>query len=156
MADKKDHTLKIKTIRNGVVIDHIRQGRSLDVLKILGIDGDFNHALTLAMNVPSRDLGKKDIVKIENRDLDPSEVNKIAVIAPDATINLIKDFRVMGKEKVSLPDVIVGIIRCSNPQCISNKEREPVKSVFLVKQKNPLVLSCKYCEREVSSQVILS
>lgn len=156
MVDKQDHKLKIKTIRNGIVIDHIRQGRALDVLRILGIYGSFRDAVTLAMNVPSKDLGRKDIVKVENRDIDTSEVNKIAIIAPEATINIIKEYRVVRKEKVSLPELIVGIIRCPNPQCITNKEREPVESVFVVRQKNPIILSCKYCEREISSPVLLS
>ncbi|MBN2013741.1 MAG: aspartate carbamoyltransferase regulatory subunit [Candidatus Altiarchaeota archaeon] len=156
MADKKDQRLKIKTIKNGIVIDHIKQGRALDVLRILGIYGNFRDAVTLAMNVPSKDLGRKDIVKVENRDIDSSEVNKIAIIAPEATINKIKDYRVISKERVSLPELIVGIIKCPNPQCITNKEREPIESVFIVKQKDPLILSCKYCEREVSSPVLLS
>jgi len=70
------------------------------------------------------------------------------VIAPKATINRIEDYRVVKKEKVVLPNEIVGILKCSNPQCVSNKCREPVKSSFIVVQRDPLVISCKYCERE--------
>ncbi len=152
--EKKDKILKIKTIKNGIVIDHIKRGKAPDVLKILGIDDNFRDALTFAMNVPSRDLGKKDIVKVENRDIDTSEINKIAIIAPDATINIIKDYRVVKKEKVTLPEQITGIIKCPNPKCITNKEREPITSIFMVKQINPLILVCKYCEREVSSGIL--
>jgi aspartate carbamoyltransferase regulatory subunit len=155
-AEKQDEKLRIKTIRNGVVIDHIRQGRALDVLRIMGIYGEFADAITLAMNVPSKNLGKKDIVKVENRNIDTSEVNKIAIIAPEATINTIQEYKVVKKEKVSLPDSLVGIIKCPNPQCITNKEREPVKSVFEVTEKDPLVLCCKYCEREISAPFMLT
>jgi len=155
-AEKQDEKLRIKTIRNGVVIDHIRQGRALDVLRIMGIYGDFADAITLAMNVPSKNLGRKDIVKVENRNIDTAEINKIAIIAPEATINTILEYKVTKKEKVSLPDLIVGIIKCPNPQCITNKEREPIKSVFEVKEKDPLILRCKYCEREISAPFMLT
>ncbi len=154
MTEKEDKVLKIKTIKNGIVIDHIKQGKSPDVLKILGIDENFRDAITLAMNVPSKDLGRKDIVKVENRDIDTNEINKIAIIAPDATINIIKDYRVVKKEKVMLPERIIGIIQCPNPKCITNKEREPITSVFTVKQIKPLILCCKYCERDITSSAL--
>ncbi len=156
VACKQHRELKVEMIKNGIVIDHIRPRRAIDVLRILGIDGSFGYALTIAMNVPSKHIGRKDILKVENRDIDTNEINKIAVIAPEATINIIKDHRVVKKEKVTLPETIVGIIQCPNPKCITNKEREPAESVFLVKQKEPLILRCKYCEREISSPIMLS
>lgn len=149
VKDASKGTLRIKPIKNGVVIDHIKRGKSLEVLRILGVDENFNDTVTLAMNVPSKILGRKDIVKVENRDLDPKEINQIAIIAPEATINRIKDCRVVRKEKVVLPEKIVGVIKCHNPKCISNKDREPVKSTFIVKQRNPLTLRCFYCERDI-------
>jgi len=148
MKEKK--TLKVKLIKNGIAIDHIKHGEAPEVLKILGISNGFQESVTLAMNIPSGFMGKKDIVKVENRDLDPKEINKIAIIAPNATINWIRDYKVVKKEKVSLPEEIVGIVKCPNPSCVTNKEREPIKSVFRVKQQEPLVLRCKYCEREIS------
>ncbi|HEX55041.1 MAG TPA: aspartate carbamoyltransferase regulatory subunit [Candidatus Altiarchaeales archaeon] len=154
MNGKEDRVLKIKTIKDGIVIDHISHGRAPDVLQILGIDNQFKDSVTIAMNVPSKILGKKDIVKVENRDIDSNEINKIAIIAPNATINKIRNYRVVEKKKVTLPRSIVGILRCPNPSCITNKEREPVRSVFIVKQKDPLVLACKYCEREISGEDI--
>jgi aspartate carbamoyltransferase regulatory subunit len=95
-----------------------------------------------------------EIVKVENRDLKTDEINRIAVIAPGATINRIRDFKVVEKKQVALPNEIIGIIKCSNPACISNKEREPLKSFFYVSSREPLTLSCKYCEREVSASLI--
>ncbi|MBU4201634.1 MAG: aspartate carbamoyltransferase regulatory subunit [Candidatus Altiarchaeota archaeon] len=148
--DKKEKTLKIKLIKRGISIDHIKHGKAPEVLKILGISNGFPDSVTLAMNIPSKARGSKDIVKVENRDLDPKEMNQIAIIAPHATINWIEDYKVVKKMSVSLPEDIIGIVRCPNPICITNKEREPVKSVFHVRQNEPLVLRCKYCERDVS------
>jgi aspartate carbamoyltransferase regulatory subunit len=149
MQQKNDNPLKIKPIKNGVVIDHISHGRALEVLRILSIGQDYADEVSLAMNISSGKQKKKDIVKVENRDIKSDEINKIAIIAPNATINRIRNYKVVKKEKVALPSEITGIITCPNPKCISNKEREPVKSLFAVVQRDPLILSCRYCEREV-------
>lgn len=124
----------------------------MEVLRILGINEQFSNTVAVAINVNSKDMGKKDIVKVENRYLNGKEVNKITIISPDATINTIKNYEVAKKYKVSLPEEIVGIIKCPNPRCISNKDREPVTPKFTVKQKEPLILSCSYCEREVKEE----
>jgi len=142
--------LRVKSIKNGVVIDHIRHGKAPEVLRILGIDEEFRDTVTLALNVSSSVHGRKDIVKVENRDLSASELNQIAIISPNATINKIKNHKVVDKKKVKLPKQIIGAIRCSNPQCISNKRREHVRPTLLVTQSEPLVLKCKYCERNLS------
>lgn len=149
-AGRDDETLRVRRIKNGVVIDHIHRGKAPQVLTILGIDESFAETVTVAMNVPSSVYGKKDIVKVENRELKPSELNQIALIAPTATINVVKDFKVVKKETVKLPDTIVGTLKCPNPACVTNKDREPVLSVFIVRQKKPLILSCKYCERNLA------
>lgn len=138
--------LKIPRIKDGTVIDHITAGNAVKVLHILGIPKSTSSTVSVAMNVRSK-LGKKDIVKVENRELDPNEVNKIALIAPKATINFIRDYEVAKKHKVKLPDEIVGIVSCSNPTCVSNA-KEPVKSRFKVISKDPTRIKCYYCERE--------
>jgi len=138
--------LKIPPIKDGTVIDHITAGNAVKVLHILGIPKSSSSIVSVAMNVRSR-LGKKDIVKVENRELDPHEVNKIALIAPKATINIIRDYEVAEKHNVELPDEIVGIVRCSNPTCVSNSS-EPVKSRFIVMSKDPPRIRCYFCERE--------
>ena len=138
--------LKIQPIENGTVIDHITAGNAIKVLRILGIPEGHLSTISVAINVKSH-LGKKDIVKIENRELDPKEVNKIALISPKATINIIRDFEVAEKLKVKLPKEIVGIVCCSNPTCISNAN-EPVKSRFKVISQDPAKIKCYYCERE--------
>ena len=139
--------LKIPLIKNGSVIDHITPGNAVKVLRILRIPDPSSSVVSVAMNVRSK-LGKKDIVKIENRELDPHEVDKIALVAPKATINIIRDYKVAEKHKVKLPDEIIGIVKCSNPTCISNAQREPVKSRFKVLKKDPTEIICYYCERE--------
>ncbi|MBC7128126.1 MAG: aspartate carbamoyltransferase regulatory subunit [Thermoplasmatales archaeon] len=148
--------LKVQPIKNGTVIDHITPGNALKVLKILGITEKYaDSVISIAMNVVGK-RGVKDIVKIENREIDPKEVNKIALIAPDATINIIRNYEVVEKYKVSIPDEIVGIVRCANPNCISNS-KEPIETKFIVKSRNPLRIKCYYCEREaedISAQII--
>ena len=138
--------LKIPLIKDGTVIDHITAGNAVKVLHILGIPKSSSSVVSVAMNVNSK-IGKKDIVKVENRELDPEEVDKIALIAPKATINIIRDYEVAKKHKVELPDEVIGLVRCSNPTCVSNA-KEPVKSRFKVICKDPPRIKCYYCERE--------
>jgi aspartate carbamoyltransferase regulatory subunit len=138
--------LKIPLIKNGTVIDHITAGNSVKVLHILGIPLRPSSVVSVAMNVKSK-MGKKDIVKVENREIDPQEVDKIALIAPKASINIIRNYNVIKKHKVELPNEIIGIVRCSNPTCVSNAN-EPVKSRFKVIEKDPPRIKCYFCERE--------
>ncbi|MEM1550311.1 MAG: aspartate carbamoyltransferase regulatory subunit [Candidatus Bathyarchaeia archaeon] len=148
-------TLRVSKIKDGTVIDHIARGHALNVIKILGIDGRSSGIITIAMNVPSQKLGVKDIVKIEGRELKPDEVDKIALIAPHATINIIRNYRVVEKQRVKLPQIIHGIVKCINPTCISNSENEPVKSVFYIENEDPLRLRCHYCGTIMEKEDIL-
>jgi aspartate carbamoyltransferase regulatory subunit len=136
--------LRVSKIKDGTVIDHIRGGYALDVVKILGITGKEKRVMTIAINVPSRSFGVKDIVKIEGKALSPQEVNRIALVAPHAIINIIKDYAVVEKLEVKLPRAIEGIVKCANPCCISNAD-EPVVSKFYVIAEEPLLLKCHYC-----------
>ena len=136
--------LRVSKIKDGTVIDHIRGGYALDVIKILGITGKEKRVITIGINVPSKRLGAKDIVKIEGRALNKQEVNRIALVAPHASINIVRDYKVVEKVDVKLPDTIEGIVKCVNPCCISNSD-EPVVSKFYVKNEEPLTLKCHYC-----------
>jgi aspartate carbamoyltransferase regulatory subunit len=138
--------LKVPLIKDGTVIDHITAGNAVQVLHIMGIPKGSSSVVSVAMNVKSK-MGKKDIVKVENRELDSKEVDKIALIAPKATINIIRDYEVAKKHKVQLPDEIVGIVKCANPTCVSNTN-EPVESRFKVICRDPPRIKCCYCERE--------
>jgi aspartate carbamoyltransferase regulatory subunit len=144
--------LRVKPIKNGTVIDHIAGGQALNVLKILGISGITDATVSVVMNVESGKLSKKDIVKVEDRELKEEEVNRIALIAPDATINIIRNFNVIEKHHVDLPDLIIGVVRCQNPSCISNTE-EPIKSRMRIKLKNPVILRCVYCEQPITERI---
>jgi len=146
--------LYVKKIKDGTVIDHITPGHALDVLRILGINGKEGVIVSIAMNVSSERFGQKDIVKIEGREIAPEQLDKIALIAPNATINLVKDYDVTKKEKVQLPDTITGIVRCANPGCISNS-REPVTSEFKVQDSHPLRIRCRFCGRTMESAEVL-
>lgn len=141
MSDKE---LRVSKIKAGTVIDHIRGGYALDVVKILGITGKEKRVMTIAINVPSKSFGVKDIMKIEGKALSPQEVNRIALVAPHASINIIHDYAVVEKLEVKLPKAIEGIVKCANPCCISNAD-EPVVSKFYVKDEEPLLLKCHYC-----------
>jgi len=148
--------LKITPIKQGTVIDHINPGFAIKVLHILKIHEKTSSVVSVAMNVKSK-IGKKDIVKVENRELDTKELDKIAMISPKATINIIRDYEVVKKHKVKLPKEIVGIVRCSNPTCVSNYN-EPIKSRFKILNKDPPEIICYYCEREpedISERIIV-
>ena len=141
MSDKE---LRVSKIKDGTVIDHIPGGFALEVVKILGITGKGKKVMTIAINVPSKRFGVKDIVKIEGKALNSQEVNKIALVAPHASINFIHNYAVVEKLEVKLPKAIEGIIKCVNPCCISNSN-EPVVSKFYIKTEEPLLLKCHYC-----------
>ena len=146
--------INIELIENGTVIDHIPAGRALTVLKILGITGKEGYRVAVVMNVESRRMGRKDIVKVEGRELEPEEVNKVALIAPTATINIIRDYVVVKKRRVELPETVVGLIKCPNPTCISRKKGEPVESKFKIVSREPLRLQCEYCGTIISGEDI--
>jgi len=146
--DARDGLL-ISPIRNGTVIDHISGGEALNVLKIIGITGATTESISVATNVKSSKIGRKDIVKIENRELRKVEVDRIALIAPHATISIIRNFDVYEKKGVEIPAFLIGVVRCPNPGCISNTN-EPVPSKFEVLPKG---LHCLYCEWMITKDI---
>jgi len=147
-------TLVVSKIRSGTVIDHIPAGKALDILRILGITGREGLRIAIIMNVESKKMGRKDIIKIEGKRLSPQDLDIIALVAPTATVNIIEDFKVIEKHKVSIPNEIVGILVCPNPTCMSNKKGEPIKSRFRVISRDPLRLQCEYCGTIVSGEEV--
>jgi len=136
-----DHELRVSKIRNGTVIDHVEGGQALNVLAILGIDGSEGFGVSVGMNVPSDRLGRKDIVKVEERELSQSEVDVLSLIAPEATINIVRDFEVVEKNRVTRPDGVTGVLSCPNRNCITNAG-EPVETRFDVVADG---VRCDYC-----------
>jgi aspartate carbamoyltransferase regulatory subunit len=143
--------LRVRPIVNGTVIDHILAGQAINVLRILGVTGVSDAVVSMVMNVPSITLGHKDIVKIENRELEEKEVDKISLISPSASINIIRDFEVVDKYHVEMPSIVEGMVKCTNPNCISNTN-EPVTSKFVVRT-DPIRLRCLYCEHVISEKI---
>jgi aspartate carbamoyltransferase regulatory subunit len=148
-SDKYSQGLLINPIQNGTVIDHISGGEALTVLRILGITGSTSECVSVATNVVSNALGTKDVVKIENRELKDEEVDRIALIAPGATINIIRNRRVVEKKGVVIPDTLIGVLQCPNPCCITNTN-EPIPSRFSVHQ---VRLVCDYCDTVIGSDI---
>ena len=142
----QESDLLVRRIKNGTVIDHIDSGKGLQVLSALDINAEKGDVITIALNVPSGKLKKKDIIKVENKFLEEDDTNKLAVISPSSTINIIKNYQLVEKRRVSLPNKIERIFRCSNPDCITNS-KEHIESVMDVFDKDGLVLKCKYCSR---------
>ena len=156
MAETPLREIKIQPIKNGTVIDHIKAGSALRVMRILDIPKENSSSpIAIGINVDSKHIGKKDILKIEDRELDASEVHKIALIAPSATISIIRNYEVVEKYQVKLPDEIEGIVKCTNPSCISNS-REPIKSKFRVISDKKPCIRCVFCDRELSGKEIES
>ena len=138
--------LIVRRIKDGTVIDHINEGKGLNVLEALEIDGSQGNVITIALNMPSGKLSKKDMIKVEGLFLEDDDTNKLAVIAPSSTVNIIKDYKLVEKRRVSLPNEIEQIFRCSNPDCITNSQ-EHIESTMEVMDKVNLVLKCRYCGR---------
>jgi aspartate carbamoyltransferase regulatory subunit len=151
----EEPTLVVSKIRNGTVIDHIPAGKALDILSVLGIAGKEGLRIAVLMNVESKKLGKKDIIKIEGKRLSPQDVSAIALIAPTATINIIEDFAVVEKYKVTVPNIVVDVLACPNPTCISNKKGELVRTRFKLVSGNPLKLQCEYCGTIISGDEVV-
>jgi aspartate carbamoyltransferase regulatory subunit len=139
MSDEPE--LRVSKIRDGTVIDHVTAGQALKVLAILGIDGSAGEEVSVGMNVPSGKLGRKDVVKVEGRELSQAEVDVIALIAPAATINIIREYEVIEKHRVARPETVEGVIECPNANCITAGD-EPVDSEFEVLDEG---VRCDYC-----------
>ena len=138
--------LKIEKIRKGTVIDHIDSGYALTILALTGL-AESTDLMTIGINVPSKKLPKKDLIKIENIFLNEIQMQQISILSPNATISLIENYKVIEKKKVKIPEVIKKLIVCQNITCITNSQKEPIMSEFLVLEEKPLKIQCVYCDR---------
>ncbi len=138
------------------MIDHISAGKALIVMRLLGISESTGSPISIAINVPSSKLGKKDIIKLENIFLSEDDFNKLALIAPKVTISKIQDMKIVQKSHVSIPDIIIGVVKCINPTCITNKPGEPISTKFVVLNKKPLSIKCEYCGRLMDFEEIMA
>jgi aspartate carbamoyltransferase regulatory subunit len=136
--------LKVSAIRNGTVIDHIPASNLFKVINILGLD-HIENQITFGTNLESKKLGSKAIIKISDKYFVDEEINRIALAAPQAKLNIIREYIVEEKKEVEVPDEFMGIVKCVNPKCITNNDA--VKTKFWVISKREVSLKCHYCEK---------
>lgn len=140
--------MKVDAIKDGTVIDHIPGGKAIQVLKILNGRKGAGDPVSIGMNLPSRKFGHKDIVKIENHELSADDVNRIAIIAPTASITIIRSYEVAEKRKVEIPEALENIAHCPNPNCITNMETIPTRfDRYISPDKHETEFMCHYCEK---------
>jgi aspartate carbamoyltransferase regulatory subunit len=147
MKPKLRKELIVSAIENGTVIDHIPSNSVFQVIKILNLD-DCPDQLLFGTNLDSKKYGKKGIIKVNGKYFKSGDINKIALVAPTATLIVIKNFQVVEKKQVKVPDSVIGIVKCFNPNCITNHEQ--ITTRFKVIDKNELKLQCHYCEKITS------
>lgn len=141
----RDKYLEVKAIENGTVIDHIPSESLFKIISLLKLEQETN-MITFGTNLNSKRMSSKAIIKINERYCAEREINRIALFAPMAVVNTIKDFNVVTKHKVVVPTQIEGFVKCANPQCITNNE--PVMTKFnVLKNENEVSLHCKYCDK---------
>lgn len=145
MANEKKQELQVAALENGTVIDHIPSEKLFTVVAMLGLEHMGNN-ITIGFNLKSKKLGKKGIIKIADKFFCDDEINRIAVVAPNVKLNIIRDYEVVEKHELGLPDELRGIVKCANPKCITNNEPMPTR--FHVVDKEKCVIRCHYCEKE--------
>jgi len=138
---------RVTAIRNGTVIDHIQAGHALQVIRMLRIDTSRSTPVSLVMNVPSDKLGRKDVLKIEDRELNQEELDRLALIAPAASIAIIRNHAVAEKLKIELAEDLINIASCSFSNCITENTHEPLPQRLRVISQDPLEVRCYYCGR---------
>ena len=136
---------RVTAIKNGTVIDHIPSGHALQVIRMLRIDVASATPVSLVMNVPSDKLGRKDVLKVEDRELNQEELDRLALIAPEASIAIIRNYAVAEKLMVELADDLENIASCSFTNSITMNDREPLPQRLIVVSKDPIEVRCYYC-----------
>ena len=137
--------LMVNAIKEGTVLDHIPARSIFKVMDILDL-GNAANPITIGINLESRTLGRKGIIKIADRYFKDEELNRIALVAPTATVNIIKDYKVVEKKTITLPEEVVGIVRCANPLCVTNHQRITTR-FRTVTGEGVVKLHCHYCEK---------
>ncbi|MBP7359845.1 aspartate carbamoyltransferase regulatory subunit [Xylanibacter oryzae] len=135
----------VAAIQNGTVIDHIPNEKTNQVAELLGLNS-LDTPVTIGNNFRSKKLGKKGLIKVEDKFFSDEEISRLAVVAPNIVLNIIKDYEVVEKKTVTTPDEIRGIVKCNNPKCITNNE--PMSTLFNVVDKEKGILRCHYCDME--------
>ncbi len=144
--------LQVAALENGTAIDHIPTEAVFKVVSLLQLQ-KLDNRITIGNNLKSNKMGKKGIIKVSDKFFREDELNRIALVAPNVNLNIIKAFEVVEKKKVVLPDEIVEIVKCNNPKCITNNE--PMKTRFHVIDKEKVELQCHYCELKIRKEEVV-
>lgn len=150
----QDHQLQVEAIKCGTVIDHIPAHIGFKLLSLFKLT-ETDQRITIGLNLPSNQLGRKDLIKIENTFLTEHQANQLAMYAPHATVNNIENYEVVKKVPINLPEQIDSILVCPNSNCISHNE--PVESSFyVIPTADDVIVRCKYCEKEFDRQAVIN
>ena len=149
--EKVRKELQVAALCNGTAIDHIPSDVVFKVVKLLNLES-MSTRITIGNNLDSKKMGTKGIIKVDDTFFKEEEINKLAVIAPNIVLNVIKDYKVIEKKRVILPDSIHDIVKCKNPKCITNNE--PMMTNFQVIDKERTTLKCHYCEVKIEQDEI--
>ena len=147
----KKEELQVVALKNGTVIDHIPSDKLFTVVSLLGLKNS-ESTITIGNNLPSKKLGKKGLIKVADRFFTDEEISRLSVVAPNVKLSIIRDYEVVEKKEVIMPDVVKGIVKCGNPKCITNNE--PMTTIFHVVDKEKGVLKCHYCEKEQNKESV--
>ena len=145
MSAEKKKELQVAALENGTAIDHIPPSQLFKVAKLLGLE-NMDNTITIGNNFHSNKMGSKGMIKISDKFFCDEEINRIALIAPNVILNIIRDYEVVEKKEVKMPDELRGIVKCANPKCITNNE--PMSTIFHVIDKDNCIVKCHYCEKE--------
>ena len=149
--NEKKQELQVAALKNGTVIDHIPSDKLFTVVSLLGLKNSKNN-MTIGNNLESKKLGKKGIIKVADRFFTDEEISRLSVVAPNVKLNIIRDYEVVEKKQVIMPEEIKGLVKCNNPKCITNNE--PMATLFHVIDKEQGILKCHYCEKEQNKEAI--
>ena len=152
MSIEKKKELQVAALENGTAIDHIPSCQLFKVASLLGLD-KMDNTITIGNNLHSNKMGSKGMIKIADKFFKEDEINRIALVAPNVMLNIIRDYEVVEKKTVVLPDELIGLVKCNNPKCITNNE--PMATRFHVIDKEKGTIKCHYCERKINKEDIV-
>ena len=152
MSAEKKKELQVAALENGTAIDHIPPRQLFKVADMLSLK-ELENTITIGNNFHSKKMGSKGIIKIADKFFEEDVINRIALIAPNVILNIIRDYEVVEKKTVDLPDELVGLVKCNNPKCITNNEPMPTR--FDVIDKESGTVKCRYCERKINKEDII-
>lgn len=152
MSDNKKRELQVAALENGTAIDHIPPEQLFKVAQLIGLN-KMENRITFGNNLKSKKMGRKGMIKIADKFFEEDEINRIALIAPNVILNIIRDYEVVEKKFVSLPEELIGMVKCNNPKCITNNE--PMQTHFYVVDKATGTIRCRYCERKINKEDIV-